>query len=141
MIIGVDYSTKYVHFGWLPNQWRKLRVDEDLLAFTQGIANMLPEHEDGHLYLERPWARYNAWTGMQMQRIATIIDVVATQQGWNVHWTTIAAWRSKLWGKGKYASKEAKKMALAYVKEECGLDLTDDNAADAICLAIYGEMK
>jgi len=138
MIVGCDYSTKYVHFGWNCGGWNypRIPVEEDLGEFLFNINHALPE--GAHLYLERPWSRYNPYTGMQMQRIATIIDVVATQKSYETHWVSIATWRSKLFGKGKYTTKVAKEMAITYVKERCGVEV-DDNTADAICLALYGE--
>lgn len=144
MIIGCDYSTKFVHLAWKTISWEfpRITVEEDLGEFLYGLNEMIPYPHggDGRLYIERPWSRYNPGTAMALQRIATIVDVVATQAGYETHWIPIAAWRSKIFGKGKYPSKIAKEMAKAHVKKTCGLDV-DDNTADAICLALYGEIQ
>lgn len=144
MILGCDYSTKFIHLAWETTFWEYLRitVEDDLGEFLWNLKDKIPYPHggEGHLYIERPWSRYNPGTAMALQRIATIVDVVATQAGYETHWIAIAAWRSKLFGKGKYPSKIAKEMAKAYVKEKCGLEV-DDNTADAICLTMYGEMQ
>lgn len=143
MILGCDYSTKFVNLGWFNQGWHypRTKVAEDLGEFLYDLKLLLPDPwEDGHLYIERPWSGYNQWTGMQMQRVATIVDVVATQAGYETHWVAIATWRSKLFGKGKYTTKLAKSLAISYAREKCGItEGIDDNTADALCLALYGE--
>lgn len=137
-ILGCDYSSKAIHFGW-GSEWRTFPVNEDLDEFMLQIKMYLPNSWDnGHLFIERPWARYNIAVGLQMQRISTIIDVIATQAGYTTHWVTPAQWRSKVFGKGKYPTKIAKQMAIDIIKDKLKLDV-DDNAADALCLSIYGE--
>lgn len=146
-ILGCDYSTKYVNLAWKEEaewQYPRIAVDGDLGQFLFDLKHELPAHisreKFGQLYIERPWSRYNPGTAMQLQRIATIVDVVATQAGYETHWVAIAEWRSKIFGKGKYDSKTAKQMAVNLVKERFDI-VADDNTADAICLALYGEMK
>jgi len=142
MIVGIDYSTKYVHLAWNLGGWNypRIKVEEDLGEFLFNLNDILPSllEEDGHIYIERPWARYNVQTGMLMQRIATVVDVVATQAGYETHWVAIAAWRSLIFGKGTYKTKIAKQLAIAKVKEVMYTEV-DDNTADAICLALYGQ--
>lgn len=141
MIVGCDYSTKFIHLAWYEpiDGWQvpRIAVDPDLGQFLYDLEVALPDPVGGKLILERPWFRYNAQTAMLMQRVSTIVDVVATQKGFETHWVPIATWRSKIFGKGKYDTKTAKKLAIEHAKKFSNLSV-DDNTADAICLATYG---
>lgn len=142
-ILGCDYSTKSIHFAWRACgwEWRRFDVQEDLSEFILRINMYLPEPTgNDHLFIEMPWTRYNPGTGMKLQRIATIVDVIATQKGYDTHWVAIPSWRTKIFGKGKYPTKLAKELSMSIAKKETGKDL-DDNTSDAICLALYGEAK
>ena len=146
-IVGVDYSTKAVHLAWNLGgwQWPHYVISDDLGEFLEALWYAFPDsHDDGHIFIERPWARYNAWTGMQMQRIATIVDVVATQRGYQTHWVAIAQWRSAIFGKGKYPTKIAKAKSIDIALETIPYfngKKMDDNTADSICLALYGQSR
>lgn len=143
MIIGCDYSTKFIDLAFDDGGWMhfRIKVDQELEVLLEELKSIFEKQWEGssslHLYIERPWARYNVATGMSLQRISTIVDVVATQCGYYTHWVAIQSWRSKVFGKGKYTTDVAKQLSLQKAKE-LGISTKDHNISDAVCLAVYG---
>jgi hypothetical protein len=144
IVVGCDYSTKFIHLAWNINnwEWKRVPVNPDLLSFIETVGSELPSckwkvGDTAKLYIERPWSRYNPQTALQLQRIATIVDVVATQAGYETIWVPIAHWRSTLFGKGRYTTAIAKVLSVKLATETIGMEV-DHNTADAVCLALYG---
>lgn len=144
MIIGCDYSTKAIHFcsgqdgKYQTHAIREEVLKEEISRLEWFFESQTELSTDNILYIEKPFARGNIWTGVQMQRMATIIEVVATQWGVKVKWANTQAWRTAIFGKGKYTRAQAKKLAIAKALEVLGEEV-DDNTADALCICLYGE--
>lgn len=144
MIIGCDYSTKAIHLSWIRDaRWytcviKNELIGEELESLRIFFRDRIIEGGGyGEIFIEKPFTRGNAWTGVMMQRMATIIEVMATLAGFEIHWANTQAWRSKVFGKGKYKKAQAKQLVI-----EKALELTgqkhDDDTADSICIALYG---
>lgn len=152
MIIGVDYSTKAIDLaqhhegGW---RHTKLLVNGFGVEFLQQLTVLLAAYaqwggptEERIVYVEQPWMRTNAATSMLMVKVATAVEVTAKLAGYRVEWAHVTSWRSKVFGKGKYSKIDAKRLSKEWAQENTGLDIgKDDNAADACCIARYGELK
>lgn len=100
------------------------------------------------LWLERPWFRgagkdgqhavSNAST-LELHKVATRVETLAVLVGLKVHYVAVASWHATMLGNGRLRSDEAKDASIAFVKGAYGWATSDDNEADAICLAAYGE--
>lgn len=143
MIVGCDYSTKLVHLAWeitkkgTKKGWYTAEVDPNQLSILESHIRQLAKDGAVALYLEKPWTRNNMWTGMQMVRIATIVETLAKLSDIEVHLVSPSHWRSEIFGKGKYDRKTAKALSVAKATEVLGQEV-DDNTADAVCIALYG---
>ena len=159
MIVGCDYSTKAIDFATRrpSGEWTclKLGVGEgeiegqlvNELARTLRVMANWTASGDRVIYVEQPWMNVggrasNPATTMKMVQVATTVRIAAILVGYRAEWAHIATWRSAVFGKGKYVGKIAKERALAWSAQYTTLELGQDhNAADALCIAAYGEMK
>jgi len=154
VIVGCDYSTKAVDLAYLhpldEGVWyhKKIAVNGldkecldainyELEFAMEGFA--LVDHPV--IYIEQPWSRYNQATAMQMVKVATAVEVLGKLAGYRVEWAHVASWRSAVFGKGKYDKATAKRLSREWAVTHTGLAIvsTDDNAADACCIAAFGE--
>lgn len=157
MIVGCDYSTKAIDLAQNgPHGWRhvKLQINSFSLEFLDELQRLLTTwaswkepSEELVIYIEQPWIAVggktmNPGTTMLMVKSATAVQVLAILCGFRVEWAHVTAWRSKVFGKGKYPKKIAKARSVLWAEENTGLDINkDDNKADACCIAAYGEMR
>lgn len=145
---GIDYSTKAVHLSNVENDRLLITVNFPLdelyglgvmlESLGRGIAAVIPQ--GGQAWMESSWVGTNrsVFTGIQLARAATIIEVICAKQGINLNRVRPDVWRKALYGK-RPKPGTAKQTALAYVLEHYGYETKDHNVAEAICLGVYGQ--
>ena len=89
------------------------------------------------LYAERPIMIQNGDTTIAMARVATLIEFAAEQARIPIFWINTRRWRSMLWPGNNFRRPQAKRAALEWCKAQ-GLEITDDNLAEALCIAHCG---
>lgn len=154
-VAGVDYSTKAVHAAIVAD--RQLRFvrqydlgDPTLLPISR-MLNDLKVRGVERIYLEQPFfipARLDkANPGkikqgsnvntLKLHRVANQVETMAILAGLHVEYVAPATWQSAiLTGVPGATTKER---SLWFVRRVWGLAVNDNNAADAICIATYGE--
>lgn len=66
--------------------------------------------------------------------IGAIVDAVYPMKVWSAD---TRSWKSRICGSSKGLHKGDKGVSVRFIKEKYGLEMNDD-AADAVCMAIYG---
>lgn len=144
---GLDYSTKALHFAVVEDR-RLVDAWGDVLSFdlpnrlVQMVkaARRLKDHGVRRVTLEAAWfnpaAGSNAST-LGLHRVAHHFEAVATAAGLEVLFVPIATWRMVVLGNGRPSKPKAE--AIWFAGAVYGYQTTNDNQADAICLAAYGD--
>lgn len=153
-IAGVDYSTKAVHGAIVAGKQLRFvkRYDlggERLRAIVALVSDM--QRRGAHtMYLEQPFfvpARLDKETGrikqgsnvntLKLHQVASEVETIARLKGMEVAKVAPATWKAAIL-KG-VPGATTKERSLWFVKHVWALETRDDNKADAICLATYGE--
>lgn len=142
---GIDYSTKVVNLATIEDG-RLLITLTVPVDFHQGLdglerlgvslAAAIPP--EGEAWMESSWTGARTpFTGIQLARVATIVEVLACQKAIKLNRVHPNAWRPALYGK-RPKPGTAKETAIEYVKRHYGLETKNHNEAEAVCLAAYG---
>lgn len=146
---GVDYAARRIHMALVRGRELVLSGQRDLgtdvpaqVAAIRGALSELRDAAGGEVtvYMERPWMREGKGMGsaMKLHAVPTRIETVAAALGLPVAFVPVNTWHLHVLGYGALKSAEAKRAALRYVSMVYGLETTDHNLADAVCLASYG---
>lgn len=153
---GIDYSTKAVDLAVVRGKevvfLRRVELGADVgpqLGVLLLALSELKSHDPVGLWLEQPWfgfARPNKNSPMrsskatlQLHTIAHRCETVALQCGIEVHFVAVNTWRHTVLGDGRMKTAVAKEAAMNYARWYYGADCEGHNAADAVCLAAYGQ--
>lgn len=154
-IAGVDYSTKAVHAAIVGDKQLRFVKQYDLGASPLGpIMDMIHDlNRRGveRIYMEQPFfipARLDkANPGkikqgsnvntLKLHKVATQVESMATLGKLPVTYVAPATWKSAILT--GVPGETTKARSIWFVSRVFNLQTRDDNKADAICLATYGE--
>lgn len=152
-VAGVDYSTKAVHGAIVDGKQLVFMKRYDLgtndLDVISLLCRDLQERDVEQVFLEQPFfipARLDAETGkikqgsnvntLKLHAEAERVHTLLRLGGFRVFHVAPATWQSQML---KHVPGETrKKQSLWLASRMYGLELRDDNMADAICIATYG---
>lgn len=147
--VGIDYSATRLHLAivrgnaLLYSGQRDLGVDvvPQVAAMRDALCELLElAGEPFTVYLERPWLREGKGLGtaMKLHAVPTRVETIAAAMGMPTVFVAVNTWHLEVLGDGGLKSAAAKRAAIRYVAMVYGLETTDHNLADAICIASYG---
>ncbi len=144
---GLDYSTKALHFAVvdgprLIDAWGDVLAADTANRLVQMVraCRRLKDHGVTRLTLEAPWFRVGAGSNaatLALHRVVYHFEAVAVSQGLEIAFVPIATWRMVVLGNGR--PKQPKAEAIWYASAVYKYATKNDNQADAICLAAYGD--
>lgn len=149
---GLDYSTKALHFAAvdgdrLVDAWGDVLSQDTPARLVQMVraVKRLKSHGCTRITLEAPWFRGGTATAAAVSNVNTLslhrtayhFEAVAVANGLTVMWVPIASWRRVVLGNGR--PKDPKAEAIWYADVVFKYRTHNDNQADAICLAAYGD--
>lgn len=156
--IGIDYAARSVYVATVGETTVK-GVDsltlpnepsiEEKIEFLRQLKELLTNHNAWYdtqrtVYLETAWVNVavNAFTGIQMTRMASYIEVAALECGLWPQFVMPQTWRKAVYGHGK--PKDRKEFSRLFVLEQFGYDTKkkkEHNTTESICLAYYGILQ
>ena len=154
IIAGVDYSTKAVHAAIVGDKQLRFVKQYDVGAVShltiQAMMKDLLARCVERLYLEQPFfvpARIDKTTQklkqgsnvntLKLHRIANQVETLAALVGLPVTFVAPATWQSAILTGVPGATTKSR--SLWFVRRVWNMQVTDNNKADAICIATYGE--
>lgn len=156
--IGIDYAARSVYVAALDTdkvlKTSSIHLPKDpniseKLAFLQSLRNTFADYYNSYaaqrtVYLETPWvnAKVNAFTGVQMAKMSTYIEVILLECGMWPEYVMPATWRKVVYGNGR--PDKRKELSRKFVLEKFGFETkhkSDHNIAEAICIAYYGHLR
>lgn len=149
-VVGLDYSTKFLHVAIVRDtellSAKRYALGETVASQTGVITklaiNLIEEHGPLVAYTERPFllkgGRMNPQTTIMLALLVGAIRGIFTATTHTVELVTADEWRSIVGVTGP--DRQAKKLSSIKTarREFPGVEITDDNTADAIGLALYG---
>lgn len=156
-VAGVDYSTKAVHGAIVADKQLAFVKEYDLgdasVTHRVPIKRMLADLKARgveRIYMEQPFfipARIDKVTQklkqgsnvntLKLHKVATEVETLAGEAGLPVTYVAPATWKSEILTGVPGETTKAK--SIWFVQRVWNLQTRDDNKADAICLATYGE--
>lgn len=146
-VVGADYSTRAIDLALIagneihdrakidlrepPSEWLRRLIDE--------LTNWRRFEHASALYLEGPWLREakGVKTALALHKSCHFLEAAAIFAGIPTIEVSVFTWRSQIFGRNM-PTAQAKRASVAYVKDVYGVTTSDDNLADAICIATYG---
>ncbi len=153
-IAGIDYSTRACHAAIVENKQLRFAKRYDLGADhagpIQAMLSDLKQRGVTHLYAEAPFfipARIDKATQklkqgsnantLKLHAVASEVRILAALAGITVTLVAPATWQSAIL-KG-VPGETTKARSMWFTAKVWGLATRDNNMADAVCLATYGE--
>lgn len=147
-VAGIDYSTKRLDVAVVSGRELVSCTSYDLgrdtlsqCAAIMRVVHALKSAGASLIVMEKPWMREGRGLGtaLDLHRVPTRIETLAICSGLQVRFVPVNSWRLQVLGNGGLRTEEAKRAALRYVEMVYGQRAADHNAADAICLATWGQ--
>lgn len=149
-ILGFDQASFITGFAYAENEGvvdfgtisvsKKMDLLERISVTKQNVGTLIEKYNPDIILLEDTQLQRNPLTFKALSKLLGILEMYVIEQ--NIPCVVIPCneWREGLGIKGK--NREQKKQnAIRYVKEVLGLELTDDNMAEAICIVEYYRQK
>lgn len=105
---------------------------------SHDILAILNKYKPQIIYIEDEVVARNMDTCRFLFRLQGVIEGWALEHDCEFNTVRPSEWRAVCFNQGNKKRKELKALAIAYVKEHYGLDVTDDEA-DAICIGVYAK--
>lgn len=146
---GIDYSTKRIDVAatrgraLIYRKWWELGRDAEstVKAIGKAIIELYTVAPDALICLEKPFRSQNQAGGnVALHRIPVRVETLALAADFHVVFVAINTWHSQILGNGRMRSEEAKRASIRLVNAQYKLRLTNDNEADAVCLAIMASL-
>lgn len=144
--IGIDYRTTKLNVAVVRGRHviheEEVRLGRDLGPQIAVIADLVERlrtkaQQPALIIMEAPWARAEAGiqTAIQLHKVPTRVETLAVVAGMTVLYVPVPTWKSKVLGP---ASKRGKEGALWYCEHIMGVKPQNHDAADAVCLGVWG---
>lgn len=143
--VGIDYSTRRIDVAAIRGRaliYRKAwelgrNAPGDVAAIGRAIIELHGEAPDALICLEKPFrSQSQAGGNVALHRIPIRVETLALAAGFDVVFVAVNTWHSQILGSGSMKSAQAKRASLQLVNAQYRIRLTNDNEADAVCLAM-----
>lgn len=142
-VIGVDCSTKAVHAVCLDANgdiYKKYKITTDKTDMDYKVLHLVAgfeqacENEEVALFIENPVYIQNVKVSFAICSIVSGIKYLWFKKGRYFTGVDVRSWKKDVLGNGK-AEKDA---IMAFAKARWGKEITEQDFADAACIALYG---
>lgn len=154
--LGIDYSISTVYLAIVGEGkvWHTASIKvpsnayaDDRYEFFKHLKTFFDDAREAYcaqefVYLEKPWVNNsrNSYTGLQMVRMATYIEIALISLKYEPCFVMPDVWRKAVYGKARLPDK--KEAARDFVREKFGFETKykyEHNICESILIAHYGE--